>query len=62
MHICTPVEKQSASWGKKVQARALFMDFCQLGGSQWQTLQETIDSIDVGILSKYLAHASSRFV
>ncbi len=47
--LTTRLEQSTAS-GKKVQARALAMDFSKLEGPQWNAFKTEVENLDVGVL------------
>ncbi|KAJ3519481.1 hypothetical protein NM688_g9295 [Phlebia brevispora] len=47
--LCAEIEQGAAS-GKKVQARALAMDFSKLESSQWDAFRAEVENLDVGVL------------
>lgn len=47
--LCAEIEQTTAS-GKKVQARALAMDFSKLDGPHWDAFNAGVENLDIGVL------------
>ncbi len=51
-----PVESKS-NGDKKVQAKAVTMDFSKLNDAvQWQKLESELAGLDIGVLGEYMRH------
>lgn len=42
--------EQTTASGKKVQARALAMDFSKLDGPHWDAFNAEVENLDIGVL------------
>ena len=51
--VALRAEEAAASSGRKVQARALALDFSKTDGPQWHIFQTELENLDVGVLGMF---------
>lgn len=47
--------EQTTASGKKVQARALAMDFSKLDGPHWDAFNAEVENLDIGVLGMWVS-------